>query len=77
MADVSLLFPLARLARFSDVAVHEGMEYQKNIKSVQNTVACGENKEIRPCFKICWCRRFKVHPRFGVIVGPRASSFES
>ena len=51
MADVSLLFPLARLARFCDVVVHEGMECQKNIKSVQNAVACGENKAIRPCFK--------------------------
>ena len=51
MADVSLLFfsPLARLARFSDivVVVQEGMEYLKNVESVQNTVACGENKGIR------------------------------
>ena len=70
MADVSLLFPLARLARFSNVIVHEGMECQPNVESVQNAVACGENKEIRPCFNI---RRFKLHPRFGVIVGPRDS----
>ena len=50
MADVSLLFfsPLARLARFSDIViVQEGMEYLKNVESVQNTVACGENKGIR------------------------------
>lgn len=72
MADVSLLFPLSRLARSSNVVVHEGMECQKNIESVQNAVACGENKEIRPCFKI---RRFKLHPRFGVIVGPGASRY--
>ena len=55
MADVSLLFLLTRLARISNIVVHKKIESQRNIESVQNAVACGEeNKEIRPprpCFK--------------------------
>ena len=48
VADVSLLFPLTRLARISNVIVHKKIECQKNIESVQNAVACGGGEgEIR------------------------------